>query len=295
MPANLTSTGLLRGKGRVAVFDESGRPVYQLAQTIVYPRDYFIGIRNLGAYYVSPNTPQKVEIVAVDAARQAARGISREDRARSATNGTPSCASTRGPIRSGTSRNGSRSSRRSITSRFPTRRCVYTYMTPRSGDYVIRVSKEGETGYNQFAFYSYSWGTTDVTSFEVNPEARVDIVFDKPVYAPGEKAHVLFQTPFSGRMLVTVERNREFSYRYLDVTNNAASMDLTVDEKFLPNAYVTAVLFRRIKDEDIPLLSGHGFAPLFVERKSNQPRRCDQGAREDPSPHEADDHRDRGE
>jgi uncharacterized protein YfaS (alpha-2-macroglobulin family) len=143
-------------------------------------------------------------------------------------------------------------------------------MAPRSGDYGIRVSKEGGTGYNQFSFYSCSWGTSDVTSFAVNPEARVDIVFDKPVYAPGEKARVLFQTPFSGRMLVTVERNREFSYRYLDVVNNAASMDLTVDEKFLPNAYVTAVLFCRIRNEDIPLLAGHGFAPLFVERKSNR-------------------------
>jgi uncharacterized protein YfaS (alpha-2-macroglobulin family) len=66
MPGDLTSSGLLRGKGRVAVFDESGRPVYQLAQTVVYPKDYFIGIRNQGAYYVSPNTPQEVQIVAVD-------------------------------------------------------------------------------------------------------------------------------------------------------------------------------------------------------------------------------------
>ena len=43
------------------------------------------------------------------------------------------------------------------------------------------------------------------------------MVLDKTVYAPGEKAKILFQTPFNGRMLVTVERNRVFSYRYLDV------------------------------------------------------------------------------
>jgi len=269
LPPDLTSGGLLRGKGRVAVFDESGRPVYQLAQTIVYPKDYFIGIRNLGAYYVSPNTPQKVEIVAVDPTDKPVAGfpakieLIRHEwhsvlRQHEGTN-TLRYVSERIEIVEKTDH-----------VRLPDTSYVYTYMTPRSGDYVIRVSKDGDAGYNQFSFYSYSWGTTDVTSFEVNPEARVDIVFDKPVYAPGDRARVLFQTPFSGRMLVTVERNREFSYRYLDVTNNAASMDLPVDEKFLPNAYVTAVLFRRIRDEDIPLLAGHGFAPLFVERKSNR-------------------------
>jgi alpha-2-macroglobulin len=269
MPGDLTSTGLLRGKGRVAVFDESGRPVYQLAQTIVYPKGYFIGIRNQGAYYVSPNAPQKVQIVAVDPNDRPLAGfpakieLIRHEwhsvlRQHQGTN-TLRYVSERIEIVEKTEH-----------IRLPDTSYEYTYMTPRSGDYVVRVSREGDTGYNQFSFYSYSWGTTDVTSFEVNPEARVEIVFDKPVYAPGEKARVLFQTPFNGRMLVTVERNREFSYRYLDVANNAASMDLAVDDKFLPNAYVSAVLFRRIRDEDIPLLAGHGFAPLFVERKTNK-------------------------
>ncbi|HMK38107.1 MAG TPA: MG2 domain-containing protein, partial [Bacteroidota bacterium] len=269
MPKDLTSTGLLRGKGRVAVFDESGRPVYQLAQTIVYPKDYFIGLRNQGAYYVSPNTPQKIQIVAVDPADRPIAGfpakieLIRHEwhsvlRQHEGTN-TLRFVSERIEIVEKTDH---------LT--LPDTSFDYTYMTPRSGDYLLRVSKEGDTGYNQVSFYSYSWGTTDVTSFEVNPEARVDIVFDRPVYAPGDKARVLFQTPFNGRMLVTVERNREFSYRYLDVANNAASMDLPIDEKFLPNAYVSAVLFRKIRDEDIPLLAGHGFAPLFVERKSNR-------------------------
>ncbi len=130
--------------------------------------------------------------------------------------------------------------------------------------------KEGDTGYNQIAFYSYGWASTDITSFEVDPEARVDVVLDKAVYAPGDKAKILFQAPFSGKMLVTVERNQVFSYRYLDVVNNAASMELTIEDKFLPNVYISAVLFRKIKEMQIPLLAGHGFVPLMVEKKSNK-------------------------
>src|SRR5258707_7923145 len=105
----------------------------------------------------------------------------------------------------------------------------YTYSAPRSGEYVVRVSKAGGSGYNQFYFYAYSWGTSDITSFPVDPEARIQMVFDDSVYTPGRTAKILFQTPFSGKMLVTIERNQVYSYRYLDVVNNSAAMDILVE------------------------------------------------------------------
>jgi uncharacterized protein YfaS (alpha-2-macroglobulin family) len=269
MPKQLTATGLLRAKGRVAVFDESGRPVYQLSQTVIYPKDYYIGILNQGVYYVTPNTPQKIQIVAVDANDKPLKGFKAKiDLIRYEWHSI---------LRQHAGTNTLRyvSERREILVKsdvvtLADKPTEFTYLTPRSGDYSLRISKDGDTGYNQIGFYSYSWGTSDITSFEVDPEARVEVVFDKPVYAPGDKAKVLFQTPFSGRMLVTVERNTVFSYRYLNVVNNAASMEISVDENFLPNAYVTAVLFRKVKEMNIPLMAGHGFAPLMVENKSNK-------------------------
>jgi uncharacterized protein YfaS (alpha-2-macroglobulin family) len=269
LPENLTSSGLLKARGRVAVFDESGRPVYQVAQTLVYPKPYFVGIRNLGAYYVAPNVPQKMQLVAVDTHDNAIQGFTaRVELIRyewhSVLRQHPDTKTLRYV-----------SERREILAgddlvtlgKDPLN---YTYTVDRSGDYVLRVTKEGDTGYNQFEFYAYSWGTSDLTSFEVDPEARVDIVLDKKTYAPGDKAHVLFQTPFSGKMLVTVERNGVLSHRYLDVVNNAASMDLAVEEAFLPNVYITAVLFRKITDMNIPLMAGHGVVPLMVEKPSNK-------------------------
>src|SRR6185369_6948598 len=76
--------------------------------------------------------------------------------------------------------------------------------------------------------------------------------------------------PFSGRMLVTVERNGVYQYQYVDVADNSASLDVPVDEKYVPNVYISAVLFRKIQGVDIPLLAGHGFAPMFVEKPSNK-------------------------
>ncbi len=269
IPANLTSSGLIRARGRVAVFDESGRPVYQIAQTTIYPKDYYIGIHNLGDYYVSPNTPQKLRLIAVDASDKPIAGFKALVQLIRLE--------WYSVLRQYTPTNTLRyvSEQREIIEKndvvtLDSIPVEYAYWASQSGEYIVRVSKSEGAGYNQINFYSYSWGTTDVTSFEIDPEARIQMVFDDSVYTPGQKAKILFKTPFDGKMLVTVERNRIFSYRYLDVTNNSASMELGVDEKFLPNVYVSAVLFRKIKDMNIPLLAGHGFCPLMVEKKSNK-------------------------
>ena len=269
LPEVLTSTGLLRAKGRIGVFDESGRPVYQIAQTMVYPKDYLIGVLNQGSYYINPNTPQKMQIIAVDMNDKPINGLkAKVELYRFEWHSVLRQAPQTNTLRYVSEKREILVKSDKIT--LADKAVDFSYSVPRSGEYAVRVSKDGDSGYNQFYFYSYSWGSSDVTSFEVDPEARIDMVFDKKVYAPGEKAKILFQAPFNGKMLVTVERNQVFSYRYLDVTNNAASMEITVDEKFLPNVYVSAVLFRKIKDMNIPLLAGHGFAPLMVEKSSNK-------------------------
>ena len=269
LPEKPLVNGMLRLRGRIAVFDESGRPVYQVAQTIVDPLPYYLGVMNGGAYYVNPGTPQTMKIVAVDPSDRPIKGF----RAKVDI--------VRFEWHSVLRQHGSDKTLRYVSElrEIPVQSNTlvlgdgtgqYTFSVNRSGEYAVRTSKEGESGYNQFSFYSYSWGSTDVTSFAIDPEARVDIVMDKSVYAPGDKAHVLFQTPFSGTMLVTVERRGVMSYQYLDVANNAASMDIPIEDNFLPNVYVSAVLFRKIKELNIPLLAGHGFAPIMVEKKINK-------------------------
>ncbi len=269
VPDDVTSQGLLRARGRVAVFDESGRPVYQIAQTTIYPKEYYIGLRNLGQYYSSPQTPQKLQIIAVNASDQPIPGFkARIDLIRLEWQSVLRQSGSTGTLRY-------ISERREIPVGYETLTLLdkpydYTYSVPRSGEYIIRVSKEGDEGYNQIYFYAYDWTSAEITSFPVNAEAHVEMVFDKEKYAPGDRARILFEAPFNGKMLVTIERNQVFTYRYVDVVNNAASIEIPVEERFLPNAYVSCVLFRKVKEMDIPLLAGHGFKPLLVEKASNK-------------------------
>jgi uncharacterized protein YfaS (alpha-2-macroglobulin family) len=73
---------------------------------------------------------------------------------------------------------------------------TYTFIPRSSGDYEIRIYQPGATAYVSKAFYSYgSWGS-DAASFDVNTEGAVDIELDKEKYKTGERAKLLFKTPF---------------------------------------------------------------------------------------------------
>ena len=269
IPKDVSSPGLLSLRGKIAVFDESGRPVYQVSRVIVYPKKYYIGILNPNPYYISPNTPMKVRLIAIDQTDKAVKGIRvKVEVIRQEWHTVLRMHQSSGALRYVSEQREIQESVQELTLSDTPIECNYS--TTHSGDYLLRVSKVGESGYNQFHFYAYSWATVDETSFAIDPEARVDIVLDKKSYVPGEKAKILFQTPFSGTMLVSIERNKVFTYKYLEVEKNTASMDFSVEEEHLPNVYVSAVLFRKIKDSNIPLLAGHGFVPLMVEKPTNK-------------------------
>jgi alpha-2-macroglobulin len=143
--------------------------------------------------------------------------------------------------------------------------------TPRSpGDYELRIYRPGANAYVVKKFYSYgSWGG-DNSSFEVNTEGHIDIELNKDAYVAGDAAKLLFKTPFSGRMLVTVETDHVLSYHYLDVEKKTASMDLKLTSDHLPNIYITATLVKPHEVSDIPLTVAHGFQNIRVEEKDRR-------------------------
>ncbi|MEJ0105312.1 MAG: hypothetical protein WDO19_23345 [Bacteroidota bacterium] len=81
----------------------------------------------------------------------------------------------------------------------------------------MRIYKPGANTYVSRSFYSYgSWGG-DNNSFEVSNEGNVEIELDKKSYFAGESVTALFKTPFSGKMLVTLETDHVISYQYVNV------------------------------------------------------------------------------
>lgn len=265
IPKEYADMGLLGGKFFTTVFDESGRPVNRQANFEVFTQDVFYGIGNFG-HYVSSRSPINIPLVAVDkegaiqndatahvkiiryywrtVLEEAGRGRYRYRSQKDEVIEVDK------PIKLSGKQN-------------------FSYTPTHSGTFEVRVSRPGSDAYVTKKFYAYRWGDTQSTSFEVNREGKVDIEFDKDQYNVGETAKVLFKTPFEGRLLVTLERDKVIRHMYFDTDKKAKEINFEVTADYVPNIFVTATLIRPMKELGVPLTVAHGFAPLMVDNPSN--------------------------
>ena len=147
---------------------------------------------------------------------------------------------------------------------------VYSYVPRSPGDYEVKVYRPGANNYVSRSFYSYGSYGGNNNSFEVNNEGNIEIEVDKKSYNTGESVKALFKTPFSGRMLVTIETDHVISHQYVEVSNRTASVDLRVNADHVPNVYITATLIKPHEVSDIPLTVAHGFKNVTVEDKGRK-------------------------
>ncbi|QNE38310.1 alpha-2-macroglobulin family protein [Hymenobacter sp. NBH84] len=261
-----TDLGTLEGAAFATVFDETGRPVNRLATFEVQTQPVLFGIKELPEL-VSTREKVPVQMVALTPA------------------GQPTSASARVQVvrllwETVIERQGGRyiynSQKREqvVSSQQLTVGAgggvAVSFAPTYSGEYEIRVARPGATTYVAQRVYAYGYGDTQANSFEVNNEGEVTIEPDKPKYEPGETAHLLLKTPFPGRVLVTVERNRVLNSFYVTTDEKSAKVDVPIRAGHVPNVYVTATAIRAIRDNRLPLTVARGFVPLMVEKPGSK-------------------------
>ncbi|GGG52613.1 alpha-2-macroglobulin [Hymenobacter glacieicola] len=255
--------GILEGAAFTTVFDETGRPVNRLATFEVQTQPVLFGVKNLDEL-VQTRQALPVQLVALTPA------------------GTPTSAQATVRVvrllwETVIERQGGRyiynSQKREqvVLSRTVTvasggSDAGLGFTPTYSGEYEIRVSRPGAVTYVAQRVYAYGYGDTQSNSFEVNNEGEVTIEADKPKYEPGDVAHLLLKTPFPGRVLVTVERNRVLDHFYVNTDEKSAKVDVPIRAGHVPNVYVTATAIREIRDNRLPLTVARGFVPLTVEK-----------------------------
>jgi hypothetical protein len=248
------NTGLLQAKIFATVFDETGRPVSRNANIDIYTQNVFFGIGEDGWWYYPLNQVIKVPLLALDKSEKL---ISAQEKVMVIKH----------EYRTVVTKNGdyfwyqSQKEERLISENNVTisgENTSYSF-TPRApGNYEMRVSIPGANSYVSKSFYSYGGWGGDNSSFEVSAEGNIDIEVDKASYTTGETVKALFKTPFSGKMLVTMETDKVISYQYVTVEQRTASVDLKLTTDHLPNTYITATLFKVHDVSDIPLTVAHG-------------------------------------
>jgi uncharacterized protein YfaS (alpha-2-macroglobulin family) len=267
LPVEYKDLGVLEGKIYVKVFDETGRPVNRLKRFDVFTQEVFYGVK-MADNYVGLNAPVPIGLVAVDkdgkpkATAQAQVEVIRMDY------------QTVVEKQNDQLRYSSKKREKVVYSNvvnFKNGLAEVRYVPTVSGEYEVRIRRMSGAvgtpvaGYSVVNFYAYGWGSTSASSFEVSNEGEVLMEFDKPSYKVGDKATVLFKTPFVGKLLVTVERNKILEHTYLTTDNKSAEFSFSVGSNHLPNVFISATLIRPLDNSNLPLTVAHGFASVKVE------------------------------
>lgn len=262
LPTTYRDMGLLEGSLYVTVFDETGRPVNRLRRVEVATQPVLFGI-GLSSRYVSTGAPVPVPLVALDPTGNPANAPAQVDVVRIdhqtviQKNGSQ--------LRYVSQRQPKVVTSRAVT--FTGGKGQVSFTPTLSGEYEIRVKRPGAANYAAVTLYAYGYGSTQATSFEVDNEGRVEMNFDRESYEVGDRVRVLFKTPFAGKLLVSVERNRVIEHEVLDTDQQSASWDFKLTDAHLPNVYVSATLIRPLDDGGtLPLTVAHGYASVAVKK-----------------------------
>ncbi len=266
-PTYFKDRGILQASFYTTVFDENGRPVSKATLSEIITQDVFYGIKNDGYYYCQLNQAVKFGLIA----------LNKDDKALG--NAKAKILVIKNEYKTVLSKAGdyfryeSQLSQKTIEDReiiINGATAFYQFIPRSPGDYEIRIARPGSNTYVSTSFYSYGWWGDYGNGFEVDREGNIDIETDRTTYESGSSARILFKTPFNGKMLVTLEGDGILEYHYLDVKNRAASLSVNLNEKSIPNVYITATLIKPHTESDMPLTVAHGYKPILVQELSRK-------------------------
>ena len=253
--------GLLEGKIFTTVFDETGRPVNRLNVVEIPTQQVYFGIRNFDTW-LSTRKALNLQFAAIDRTGKVLPGATAKVVIINYKYETVI------EKQYGRYNYVSQKKEKVVFTRelnIKGSGSVLPFIPLASGEYEVRIMAPGSENYVSRTFYAYGWGDTNFSSFEVSREGEVIITPDKCIYNPGEKAKLLFKAPFDGQLLVTIEQDNVLSYKFLNLVNKSASMELAVTKDHLPNIYIDATAFRKSVDMSIPLTVAHGVVSLKVD------------------------------
>ena len=264
VPSFYKNMGLLAVNIYTTVFDETGRPVSRVTSATVFTQNVFYGLGYDGYHYYPLNQSIKFPMIALSKDENV---VSASAKVQIIKHEYRTVLSKSGEYFRYESQKEDKILKEEVVN-IGGKNTNYVFIPRQPGEYEIRMYAPNAETYVSRSFYSYGgWGQADNSSFEVNTEGQIDIELDKKEYFTGEKAKLLFKTPFSGRMLVTMETNHVVSYQFIHVENRSASIDFALSTEHLPNVYISATLIKPHSTSDIPLTVAHGFQSIKVDEK----------------------------
>ena len=139
----------------------------------------------------------------------------------------------------------------------------WSFRTGETGDFLLTVTDPAGGASVSWAFASGNSDYQDVAWSYEKPE-RVEVVFDKPEYRPGDTARAQIRAPFAGTAWLTLQRTFALEHRVLALTNNTAEVSWKVGD-WAPNVELAVSVVRPAVAETVwRAHRAYGSAPLRV-------------------------------
>jgi hypothetical protein len=136
------------------------------------------------------------------------------------------------------------------------------------GEYRVAARDVNSGASASISFYASGWG---YSPWAMDHPDRIDLDLDKEMYAPGENAKIQIRAPFPGKLFLSIEREKVFEYKVLNLAENTATVELPVGNSYKPNVYISAHLVRSTEslERDTPARA-FGVVPLMVNSDANR-------------------------
>ena len=268
IPPGLEPPGALEAIVASRVQENGGRGVAAVAHIPVHPWPYYLGIRRSGNTdaYVTPGSKAEFEWVAVGldgkpVKSNTLRADLYEDEWHSVLRRTSA-----GGYNYETTRDTTLV--KSIPIPPGNTRGTFTFIASGYRTFRAMITDSSTGASSEISFYCGGWG---YSPWAMKNPGRLDLQLDKDEYAPGENATLQIKSPFSGKLLITLERDDVYYSAIETITGNSGKVTIPLTAELRPNAYVTATVVRAAKDLE-PGEAGRAFGaiPINVDRAANR-------------------------
>jgi len=141
-------------------------------------------------------------------------------------------------------------------------RGVFDYRPRDWGSYRIVLTDPQSLAATEIAFDA--WRGSGYSPWAMKNPGRLELTIDKPAHRSGESATVTIKSPFRGKALITVERDRVLYSTIATLESNTARVDVPLTAAARPNAYITATVVRTAEDLE-PGEAGRAFGTVRVD------------------------------
>ncbi len=122
----------------------------------------------------------------------------------------------------------------------------YTLPTSTVGDYQISVVDE-----NGLELSKFKYNIVGNSQQALPKNAELNVKLNKAQYAPGEEIEIQVTAPYIGSGLITIERDKVYSYQWFKADTTTSVQKIKIPADFQGNGYVNVAFVRDINSPEI--------------------------------------------